>query len=440
MERETPLKTRSFIAVLLSALPLLALADGSAPSIPDTPAGHAFAAWLYAFNSGNRAGEEEFVKTYSWKTDLDGDMRWRAETGGYDLLDIYTNDQTHILFRLKARANGGEEIGTIQVSAAEPRVLTELGTYRIAAGSRFEAVTFDDATRARVIDQVTGVLNDYYVFPETAQKMSAALRKRKTSRDYRAIRDGRDFARQLTWDLQEVSHDKHLEVRFSYVVLAADLSRRNPGDESKRLAAANCGFEKAEHLWPNVGYLKLDMFADAEICAPTASAAMNFVADSDALILDLRDNHGGDGEMVEFIASYLFAERTHLDDIFSRTDNATKETWTLPEVSGKKFIGKPVFVLTSKHTFSAAEYLSNVLRNLRRATLIGETTGGGAHLVETKRVDDHFLVRVPTGRPITKTDWEGTGVEPDVKIAAADALDEALKRARDQTTTPRSPP
>jgi hypothetical protein len=351
------------------------------------------AAWLYAFNSGNRAGEEEFVKTYSWKADLGGDMRWRAETGGYDLVNIYANDLTHILFRLKVRANGGEEIGTIQVSTAEPRVLTELGTYRIPAGSRFEAVIFDDATRARVIDQVTGALNDYYVFPETAQKMSAALRKRKTSRDYRAIRDGRDFARQLTWDLQEVSRDKHLEVRFSYVVLPADLSRRNPRDESKRLAAANCGFEKAEHLWPNVGYLKLDMFADAEICAPTASAAMNFVADSDALILDLRDNHGGGGGMVEFIASYLFAQRTHLDDIFSRSENATKET-----------------------------------------------TGGGAHLVETKRVDDHFLVRVPTGRPITKTDWEGTGVDPDVKVAAADALDEALKRARDQTTSPRSPP
>jgi hypothetical protein len=434
------MKTRSFIGVLLSALPLLALADGSAPSIPDTPAGHALAAWLYAFNIGDRAGEEEFVKTYAWKTDLDGDMRWRAETGGYDLLDIYTNDQTHILFRLKAKTNAGEEIGTIHVSVTEPRVLLELGTFRIPPGSKFEAVIIDAATRARVIDQVTGVLNDAYVSPETARQMAAALRKRKASRDYRALRDGREFARQLTTDLQKISRDKHLEVRFSYVVLPADLSRRDPGDESKRLAAANCGFEKAEHLWPNVGYLKLDMFADAEICARTASAAMNFVADSDALILDLRDNHGGGGGMVEFIASYLFAERTHLDDIFSRTNNATKETWTFPEVSGKKFIGKPVFVLTSKRTFSAAEYLSNVLRNLRQATLIGETTGGGAHLVETRRIDDHFLVRLPTGRPVTKTDWEGTGVEPDVKVAAADALDEALKRARDQTTSPRSPP
>src|SRR4030095_4625667 len=111
-----------------------------------------------------------------------------------------------------------------------------------------------------------------------------------------------------------------------YVVLPADVSKRNPADEAKALAAANCGFEKVEHLSPNIGYLKLDMFADTQICAPTASAAMNFVADSDALILDLRENHGGGG-MVEFIASYLFAERTHLDDMFSRTNNATEEVW-----------------------------------------------------------------------------------------------------------------
>ena len=418
-----------FLAVLLAVLPVLSLAD---VSVPETPAGHALAAWLDAFNSGDRARKESFNKTYAWETNLDSDMRWRAETGGYDLLAIYTNDQTHILFRLKARANGGEEIGTIQVSATEPRVITELGAFRIPAGARFEAVTFDDATRARVIDQLTGVLDDFYVFPETAKKMSAALRKLKGSRDYRAIRDGRDFARKLTEDLREVSHDKHLEVRFSYVVLPADLARKDPEAESRQLAAVNCGFEKAEHLWPNVGYLKLDGFADAAICAPTASAAMNFLADSDALILDLRDNHGGGGGMVEYIASYLFAERTHLDDFYRRKENSREETWTLPYVPGKKFIDKPVFVLTSKGTFSAAEYFSNVLRNLKRATLIGETTGGGAHTGETKRIDDHFSVWVPTGRPITKTDWEGTGIEPDVKVAADQALEVALKLAAEE--------
>ena len=103
------------------------------------------------------------------------------------------------------------------------------------------------------------------------------------------------------------------------------------------------------------------------------------------------------------------------------------------DVLGKRFVDKPVFVLTSKATFSAAEGFSYALKNLKRATLIGETTGGGAHPVEPHRIDDNFFIIVPSGRsisPITKTDWEGTGVEPDVKVPAASALDEALKRAR----------
>jgi hypothetical protein len=420
------------LVALICVVAGFAHADASAPAIPDTPAGRALGAWLDAFNSGERARKEAFNKAYSWGSNLDGDMRWRAEVGGYDLLDVYTNDRTHILFRLKARGNGGEEIGTIGLTATEPHALTELGSFRIPAGARFEAVTFDDATRSRIIGRLNGVLESAYVFPETAKKMSAVLRKRKASREYRAVRDGRELARLLTGDLRDVSHDPHLEIRFSYVVLPADLGKRNPAEDAKRLAADNCGFRKAEHLRPNVGYLKFDMFADASVCGATASAAMNFLADSDALILDLRDNHGGGGGMVELMAGYLFAGRTRLDDMYSRTTGATTETWTAADVPGRKFIGKPVYILTAKGTFSAAEYFANVLRNLKRATLVGETTGGGAHTVEMKRIDDHFSARVPTGRPITNTDWDGKGLEPDVKVAADQALDAALKLAAEE--------
>jgi C-terminal processing protease CtpA/Prc len=159
---------------------------------------------------------------------------------------------------------------------------------------------------------------------------------------------------------------------------------------------------------------------------------MNFLADSDALILDLRDNNGGRGGMVDFIVSYLFAERTHLSDVFRRADNVTTESWTLPYVPGRKFVDKPVYVLISKRTFSAGEALAYMLKDLKRATLIGETTVGGSGTIEFKPIDDHFLIVVPTGRvisPATKTDWAGTGVEPDVKVAADDALEEALRRA-----------
>jgi retinol-binding protein 3 len=139
------------------------------------------------------------------------------------------------------------------------------------------------------------------------------------------------------------------------------------------------------------------------------------------------------GDMVAFISSYLFAERTHLSDNFRRADNVTTEQWTLPYVPGKKFTDKPVFVLISKRTFSAGEGLAYVLKDLNRATLIGETTEGGSGTIDFKPIDDHFTLVVPTGRvisPVTKTDWARTGVEPDVKVAANDALDEALKRGR----------
>jgi len=420
---------------LLAALPALSPAD---VSVPDTPPGHTLSAWLRVFNSGDRGRAKFFDMNYAWGTNLDDLANWMAETGGYELLDVYANDQTTIFFRVKARTNGGEEVGRITVTGAVPDTIKELGTWRIPAGAAVDVVKLNATRRTGLIDRVAEAFDSSYVYPEIGKKMAADMRKRNARGEYRSALYGIDLAKELTWDLQQLSHDKHVEVRFSFHASPAELSTQQAEADARQLAANNCGFQKAEHLQPNVGYLKLDVFADAAICAPTASAAMNLLADSEALILDLRENHGGGGGMVEFIASYLFAERTHLDDMYSRTGNATQETWTLPAVPGRKFIRKPVYVLTSKQTFSAAEYFANVLRNLKRATLIGETTMGGAHTVETRRIDDHFSARVPSGRPITKTDWEGTGVEPDVKVAADQALEVARNLATEEINKNRS--
>jgi C-terminal processing protease CtpA/Prc len=200
----------------------------------------------------------------------------------------------------------------------------------------------------------------------------------------------------------------------------------------KELEHMNCGFDKVEILSGNLGYVKFNMFGDPEICGPTATAAMNFLANTDAVIFDLRENGGGDPKMVAFVCSYLFAKRTHLNDLWTRKTNHTEEFWTSPDVPGKKLDGKPAFVLTSGRTFSGAEEFTYNLKNLKRATIIGETTGGGAHPVSGHRIDDHFMIGVPFARainPITKTNWEGTGVEPDVKVPAPDALSTAQKLA-----------
>lgn len=190
---------------------------------------------------------------------------------------------------------------------------------------------------------------------------------------------------------------------------------------------ANCGFERLERLSGNVGYLKFNFFADPEICGATAVAAMNFLANADAVIFDLREN-SGDPKMVALIATYLFAKPTHLNDLWERKSGETQQYWTLPYVPGKRLSNIPAFVLTSHRTFSGGEEFSNDLKVLKRATLVGEVTGGGAHPVAGHRIDDRFTIGVPFARainPTTKTDWEGVGVEPDVKVPAADALSTA---------------
>jgi retinol-binding protein 3 len=268
--------------------------------------------------------------------------------------------------------------------------------------------------------------------------MEQDLRARQKKGAYEAVDDAEAFAKLLTDQLQEVSHDKHLRVDFLPGPPPKNAPGRNPDALSQmrsQMERNNCFFEKVERFASNIGYLKFNAFADPEVCGPTATAAMNFLGNVDAVIFDLRTNGGGDPKMVALISTYLFAEPTHLNDLYNRKEDSTTQYWTLPYVPGKRLAGKPVFVLTSKWTFSGAEEFTYNLKNLKRATIVGETTGGGAHPVSGHPIDDHFVIGVPFARavnPISKTNWEGTGVEPDVKVPADQALDVAKKMATEQ--------
>ena len=194
----------------------------------------------------------------------------------------------------------------------------------------------------------------------------------------------------------------------------------------------NCTFEKVEVLPNNIGYVKLNAFPDLSICQSTAAAAMTSLNETDAVIFDLRENRGGVPAMVAFMASYLFEHPTRLDDFYNRAEHSTLQSWTLSPVVGNKLADKPAYVLISHSTFSGAEEFSYDLKMLKRATLVGETTAGGAHMTRPRRIDGHFAIRVPDTtpiNPISKTNWEGTGVTPDVKVRAADALSVAKKLA-----------
>lgn len=296
-------------------------------------------------------------------------------------------------------------------------------------------IKIDNAIRAEVIETIIKQLNEQYVFPETAKEIEKALRERVRRKEYDHITSAAELAKTLTTLLLELSRDQHLSVNYSFEPIPIHAKKTEPTPAEREGLrnygeAINFGFEKVERLPANIGYLRLNLFFPAEYGGETAVAAMNFVANTEALIIDLRGNDGGNPDMVVLLASYLFGnEPVRLSDLYHREGNATQQFWTLPFVPGKRYIGKDVYILTSKRTFSAAEAFTYDLQNLKRATVIGEITGGGANPRDVVRINEHFWIGLPTARainPITRTNWEGTGVQPDVEVPA----DLALKTAQ----------
>lgn len=315
--------------------------------------------------------------------------------------------------------------GSLQPSVAEREDRTRVST----AG---QLPALDAAERRRVIETAIANLRQHYVEPEVARKMADALAAHEKNGDYEHVTDGGALAGLLTRQMREVSHDMHLDVIYSTEPLA-DISTGPPPEEiaryRKELAQDNCRFKKIEILAGNIGYLKLNAFPDPSLCEGTAKAAMASLNDADAIIFDLRENRGGVPEMVALVAAYLF---DHPEYWYNPRENTTQNSWTRSPVPGNKLGDKPVYVLTSARTFSGAEQFCYNLKMLKRASLVGETTGGAAHAGVFYRIDDHFGMGIPETRPINpfgKADWAETGVEPDVKVKAADALKTALKLA-----------
>jgi len=292
----------------------------------------------------------------------------------------------------------------------------------------------NDGERAVVIDAVLSKLAVLYVDPEVARNMGVAIRAHQEARRYDGVTNGEEFARVLTGDLQSVSGDKHLVVEF-----AATRSGETEGEVppeppavSRPRDSRGCSVVNVATLDGNVGYAKLNEFRSPSVCAEPAAAVLRLVADCDALIFDLQDNLGGDPTMVAFMLSYLFSKPTHLTDIYERRTNVTYESWTKPFVPGPRFLDRPVFVLISRRTFSAAEEFAYDLQMLGRAAVVGEASGGGAHPAESFPVNGRFSVVVPVGRyinPVSRTNWEGRGVIPDIRVPERVAVQAAYREA-----------
>jgi hypothetical protein len=321
-------------------------------------------------------------------------------------------------------------------------VLVLAGRVSAASGA------LDPTLRTQIIEKVTARIASAYVLPDVALQIEAALHAHATNQDYDTVRSVEELCTRLTADLRQVSGDLHLEVIYQEksgpkAASALNGVGRTARDQTLAGKLTNFGFETVSRLEGNVGYLDLREFYAVENGFETAAAAMAFLGNTDALIIDLRENPGGAVSMNSLLSTYLLGRKQiHLNGLRGREPGQAGELWTVPQAP-RSIYSRDVYLLTSSRTFSQAEAFAYQLQQLKRATLVGERTGGGAHLVEFEPIVDHVVLRLPKGRfvhPVTQTNWQGVGVTPDVETSSGEALTKAyllaLTQLQNRNTNP----
>jgi hypothetical protein len=284
------------------------------------------------------------------------------------------------------------------------------------------------AEKAQMIDTIIKAVKESYVFPETALQIETAIIKHERKGDYKKIASSKEFADTLSNQLVRISNDKHLHILFSYDTVPQKTDKEpSLPDFIKTFAIENnYGFNKLDILDGNIGYMNILGFFPFDEATNKAIASLEYLSNTQALIIDLRENTGGVGSLANFILSYFFDQRpVDFLDVTFRKDNKVEQSWSSFYIPGKRYTGKPVYILTSSGTFSAGEAFAYVLQSFKRATIIGETTGGGANVGDLIRLNDHFVMNLPVGRPVsplTKNNWEGIGVKPDLQTSKETAL------------------
>ena len=289
-------------------------------------------------------------------------------------------------------------------------------------------VPADAATRKAVIAELSSRLRANYVFPDVADTLTTALAAKEASGAYAKATDNKAFADALTNDLRTLGKDSHFFVGYdpdfrappaNGVPDAATLEAMH-----QEIASRGFGIDSARRLPGNVGYLELRGFGPTAMVGAAISGAMTMLSGTDALILDLRRNGGGEPDTVAYLMSHFFAQGDdrHLNDLYFRNGDKTRQYWTIPSV-GPRYT-RPVYVLTSGRTFSGGEECAYDFQTQKRAKIVGEKTGGGANPGDGYAIGKGYAAFIPNGRainPITKTNWEHVGVTPDIALPAADA-------------------
>jgi C-terminal processing protease CtpA/Prc len=294
------------------------------------------------------------------------------------------------------------------------------------------------------VAKVLAELEQKYVFPDLAKRQLPELKKRWKSAAFSKHTRVGALLTAMNADLKELFNDGHLSVTVPLPGFGG--AEQTPEEMDAFLRKMHYDIRRAEVLPGNVGYVQLNLFADyvSEGFRRALADAMNFVSDTDALVLDLRNHHGGDLPSVALFVSYFTEGRVHLLDAYDRISGKTEQSWTFEKVEGRRYgTQRDVYVLISRRTFSAGEEFAYDMQGLKRATLIGETTGGGANNNMFITLSEHLVLSMPFGTVksvFTGTNWEHVGVKPDVAVEPHRALrvahETAVKRLHERAASP----
>lgn len=294
-----------------------------------------------------------------------------------------------------------------------------------------QSVLLDRSTVKKVIDGIAVKLREDYVFPDKGVQAADALEKALGENAYAGMTDPSKFAARLTAQLRAITKDSHMRVIFGSPF-------RNQPPPS---APQGAGFE-VKRLDGNIGYIHLARFVPPDIFNPAADDAMRKLSDTTALIIDMRDNGGGHPASVAYLASFFLdpSKRVHINDLVWRNRGTstfrTESFWS--SLTPVHYLDKPVYVLVGPKTYSAGEEFAYDLQVLKRATVVGEKTRGGANPGGLNDLGSDLFVVVPTGRaenPITRGNWGGVGVRPDVQAALGATEETAVALAKGQPAT-----
>lgn len=289
-----------------------------------------------------------------------------------------------------------------------------------------------------IIHSLITILDTYYVLSDKGREMTNILKKQIKARAYKSILNPDELATTLEKDIKSVYPDKHLSIfydpEFEQNLKASPSKKDKKNELDNELAyerAHNFMFTTVKILPRNIGYVQLNGFADLiEQAEPTATAAFSFLAHTNAIIVDLRFNGGGNPKMVQQVESYFFKNKTHMSDIQERFNNKTTTFYTDPAKAKGISLTMPVYILTSKRTFSGGEDFSYSMQQIKRAQIVGDTTAGGAHPTRPISFKGGFVAEIPYAQsmnPYSKKNWEGTGVIPDLPVQSSRALEKALE-------------